>query len=191
MDTSKDRIVSRSELFPLVAPLKPLEHCIGDFLDKFVFQFLVCLSACLSLSVWQQHQKHFPSSVSTDATRTATARSPSKSGAIVSRFPTRTSKTFATASSLITSASRAERQRQITPNFFSAKLPPSSSSCDIASIQLDLTFIVQNFLKMLLLHTVACTRVEISKNRKETLFDKLISSLVAYSVQCELQGFKF
>jgi len=34
MDTSKDRIVSRSELFPLVAPLKPLEHCIGDFLDK-------------------------------------------------------------------------------------------------------------------------------------------------------------
>lgn len=34
MDTSKDRIVSRSELFPLIAPLKPLEHCIGDFLDK-------------------------------------------------------------------------------------------------------------------------------------------------------------
>jgi len=34
MDTSKDRIVTRSELFPLIAPLKPLEHCIGDFLDK-------------------------------------------------------------------------------------------------------------------------------------------------------------
>jgi len=34
MDSSKDRIVSRSELFPLIAPLKPLEHCIGDFLDK-------------------------------------------------------------------------------------------------------------------------------------------------------------
>lgn len=34
MDTSKDRIVTRSELFPLIAPLKPLEHCIGDFLDR-------------------------------------------------------------------------------------------------------------------------------------------------------------
>jgi len=34
MDSSKDRIVTRSELFPLIAPLKPLEHCIGDFLDK-------------------------------------------------------------------------------------------------------------------------------------------------------------
>lgn len=34
MDTSKDRIVSRSELFPLIAPLKSLEHCIGDFLDR-------------------------------------------------------------------------------------------------------------------------------------------------------------
>lgn len=34
MDSSKDRVVSRSELFPLIAPLKPLEHCIGDFLDK-------------------------------------------------------------------------------------------------------------------------------------------------------------
>jgi len=34
MDSSKDRIVSRSEFFPLIAPLKPLEHCIGDFLDR-------------------------------------------------------------------------------------------------------------------------------------------------------------
>lgn len=34
MDSSKDRIVTRSEFFPLIAPLKPLEHCIGDFLDK-------------------------------------------------------------------------------------------------------------------------------------------------------------
>lgn len=34
MDSSQDRILSRSEFFPLIAPLKALEHCIGDFLDK-------------------------------------------------------------------------------------------------------------------------------------------------------------
>lgn len=33
IDSSHDRILSRSEFFPLIAPLKALEHCIGDFLD--------------------------------------------------------------------------------------------------------------------------------------------------------------
>ena len=30
----KDNYVSRHELFPVKAPLKALEHCIGDFLDN-------------------------------------------------------------------------------------------------------------------------------------------------------------
>ena len=30
----KDNFVSRHELFPVKAPLKALEHCIGDFLDN-------------------------------------------------------------------------------------------------------------------------------------------------------------
>lgn len=34
IDTSHDRIISRTEFFPLIAPLKALEHCIGDFLDS-------------------------------------------------------------------------------------------------------------------------------------------------------------
>lgn len=34
VDSSHDRIISRTEFFPLVAPLKALEHCIGDFLDE-------------------------------------------------------------------------------------------------------------------------------------------------------------
>jgi len=33
VDTSYDRIISRTEFFPLIAPLKALEHCIGDFLN--------------------------------------------------------------------------------------------------------------------------------------------------------------
>jgi len=33
IDTTHDRIISRTEFFPLIAPLKALEHCIGDFLD--------------------------------------------------------------------------------------------------------------------------------------------------------------
>jgi len=33
VDTSHDRLISRTEFFPLIAPLKALEHCIGDFLD--------------------------------------------------------------------------------------------------------------------------------------------------------------
>lgn len=33
-DKPKDKSVSRHELFPVKAPLKALEHCIGDFLDN-------------------------------------------------------------------------------------------------------------------------------------------------------------
>lgn len=34
MDDTHDRIITRSELFPLIAPLKALEHCITPFLDN-------------------------------------------------------------------------------------------------------------------------------------------------------------
>merc|ERR1739838_323103 len=115
---------------------------------------------------------------STSVTRTATARSPSKSGVIVSRFPTRASKTFVTASSLITSASRAERRRQNRRHYVKFFVAQNCYHRAISrALPIDpIRLLLYKFLFQMLLHTVACTWVEISKNRKETLFDKLIKS---------------
>jgi hypothetical protein len=34
LDTTKDRLVNKDELLPITAPLKPLEHCTGPFLQR-------------------------------------------------------------------------------------------------------------------------------------------------------------